>query len=175
MSIQARTLLRCSPRQVSMPHNLRFREQLVKPLQDITDSFRLLRRTSIAWFTMFIQTTLIADADRTTVVRSRMRPHFEQEAMLRHCPILTDIKVVANVIEATALVVTAKLFHTLVLIASGSRTMQHQEFYGVGRHHHFAVFHSGEECAFITHQLLPNRQRKFIINHPHFRKVISNL
>ena len=87
MSIQARTLLRCSPRQVSMPHNLRFREQLVKPLQDITDSFRLLRRTSIAWFTMFIQTTLIADADRTTVVRSRMRPHFEQEAMLRHCPI----------------------------------------------------------------------------------------
>ena len=87
MSIQARTLLRCSPRQVSMPHNLRFREQLVKPLQDITDSFRLLRRTSIAWFTMFIQTTLIADADRTAVVRSRMRPHFEQEAMLRHCPI----------------------------------------------------------------------------------------
>ena len=77
MSIQARTLLRCSPRQVSMPHNLRFREQLVKPLQDITDSFRLLRRTSIAWFTMFIQTTLIADADRIAVVRSRMSTHFE--------------------------------------------------------------------------------------------------
>ena len=157
MSIQARTLLRCSPRQVSMPHNLRFREQLVKPLQDITDSFRLLRRTSIAWFTMLIQSTFIADADRTAVVRSRMRPHFEQEAMLRHCPILTDIKVVANVIEATALVVTAKLFHTIVLIASGSRTMQHQESYGVGRHHHFAVFHFREECAFIPHQLLPNR------------------
>ena len=87
MSIQARTLLRCCPRQVSMPHNLRFREQLVKPLQDITDSFRLLRRTSIAWFTMFIQTTLIADADRTAVVRSRMSTHFEQEAMLRHGPI----------------------------------------------------------------------------------------
>ena len=87
ISIQARTLLRCCARQVTMPHNLRFREQFMKPRQDINDSFRLLRRTSIAWFTMFIQTTLIADADRTAVVRSRKSTHFEQEAMLRHCPI----------------------------------------------------------------------------------------
>ena len=62
ISIQTRTLLRCSARQVTMPHNLRFREQFMKPRQDINDSFSLLRRTSIAWFTMFIQTTLIADA-----------------------------------------------------------------------------------------------------------------
>ena len=47
------------------------------------------------------QSTLIADADGTTVVRSRMSTHFEQEAMLRHCTILTDIKVIADVIEAT--------------------------------------------------------------------------
>ena len=129
ISIQARTFLRRSPRQVPMPHNLRFWKKLMKASQYINDSFRLLRRASIAWLTMLIQATLIADADRTTVIWSRMCPHFEQEAMLRHGPILSDIKVVANVIEATALVVTAKLFHTIVLIASGSRTMQHQESY----------------------------------------------
>ena len=174
ISIQTRTLLRCSARQVTMPHDLRFREQFMKPRQDINHSFRLLRRTRIAWFTMFIQTTFIADADRTTVIRSRMCPHFEQEAMLRHGPILSDIKVVADVIETTALMVTSKLFHTIVLIASCSRAMQHQESHGVGRHYHLAVLQFREECAFIPHHLLPNTQRKFIINHPHFRKVISH-
>ena len=173
ISIQTRTLLRCSARQVTMPHNLRFREQFMKPRQDINDSFRLLRRTSIAWFTMFIQTTLIADADRTTVIRSRMCPHFEQEAMLRHGPILSDIKVVSDVIETTALMVTSKLFHTIVLIASCSRAMQHQESHGVGRHHHLAVLHFREECPFIPHHLLPNTQRKFIINHTNLSFLIS--
>ena len=123
ISIQTRTLLRCSARQVTMPHNLRFREQFMKPRQDINDSFSLFRCASIAWFTMFIQTTLIADADRTTVIWSRMCPHFEQEAMLRHGPILSDIKVVADVIETTTLMVTANLFHTIVLIASCSLTL----------------------------------------------------
>lgn len=174
MSIQARTFLRRSARQVPMPHNLRFREQLMKTSQYINDSFRLLRRTSIAWFTMFIQTTLIADADRTTVIRSRMCPHFEQKAMLRHGPILSDIKVVSDVIEATTLMAPSQLFHTIVLIASCSRAMQHQESHGVGRHHHLAVLHFREERALIAHHLLPNTQRKFLINHPHFRKVISH-
>ena len=164
MRIEARTFLRRSTRQIPMPHNLRFWKKLMKASQYINDSFSLFRCASIAWFTMLIQSTFIADADRTAVVRSRMSTHFEQEAMLRHCPILTDIKVVANVIEATALVVTAKLFHTIVLIASGSRTMQHQESYGVGRYHHFAVFHFREERTLIAHQLLPNTQRKFIGN-----------
>ena len=157
MSIQARTLLRCSPRQVSMPHNLRFREQLVKPLQDITDSFRLLRRASITRLRMLIQPTLVADADRTTVERSRMRPHFEQETMLRHATILADVEVVAHIIETTALMVASKLFHTIVLVASSSRAVQDQKLHGVSIHHQFAVLHSGEERAFITHQLLPNR------------------
>ena len=60
ISIQTRTLLRCCARQVTMPHNLRFREQFMKPRQDINDSFRLLRRTSIAWFTMFIRKSPLA-------------------------------------------------------------------------------------------------------------------
>ena len=87
MRIEARTFLRRSTRQIPMPHNLRFWKKLMKASQYINDSFSLFRCASIAWFTMFIQSTFIADADRTAVVRSRMRPHFEQEAMLRHCPI----------------------------------------------------------------------------------------
>ena len=36
---------------------------------------------------------------KTADVRSRLSPQFEQEAMLRHCPILTDIKEAANIRE----------------------------------------------------------------------------
>ena len=165
MSIQTRTLLRCSSRQVTMSYNLRFREQLMKTSQYINDSFCLLRCASVAWLAMLIQSTLIADTNRTTVVRSCMSTHFKQEAMLRHRTILSDIKVVADVVEATALVVTAKLFHTIVMVASGSRAMQDKESYGIGRHHQFAVLHSGKESALIAHQLLTDRQWEFFFNH----------
>ena len=165
MSIQTRTFLRRSARQVTMPRNLCFREQLMKTSQHINDSFGLLRRASVAWLAMLIKSSLVTDADRTTVVRSRMSTHFEQEAMLRHRTILSDIKVIADVIEATVFMVTAKLFHTIVLVASGSRAMQNQEFHGVGRHHQFAVLYFGKESALIAHRLLTDRQREFFFNH----------
>ena len=72
MSIQTRTFLRSSARQVTMPHNLRFRKQLMKTSQHINDSFCLLRCACVAWLVMFVQSTLVVDTDRTTVVLSRI-------------------------------------------------------------------------------------------------------
>lgn len=163
MSIQARTFLRRGAGQITMPHDFRLRKQPVKTRQYINDSFRLLRRSSITRLRMLIQSTLVADTDRTTVERSRMRPHFEQEAMLRHATILADVEVVAHIIETTALMVASKLFHTIVLVASSSRAVQDQKLHGVGIHHQFAVLHSGEECAFITHQLLPQSIKEIFL------------
>ena len=66
MSIQTRTSLRRSARQVTMPHNLRFREQLMKTSQHIHDSFCLLRRASVAWLALLIQSTFVTDGDGAT-------------------------------------------------------------------------------------------------------------
>ena len=154
MSVKTRTFLRGSARQVTMPHNLRLREKLVKSCQHIIDASRLLRGKCIARFAVLVKTALIADADGTTVVRSRMSTHLQEETMLRHRTILSDIKVIADVIEAPLLVVTSHLFSTIVLVAACSRAMQYQIFHGVGTHHQLAVLHSGEECPLIAHQLL---------------------
>lgn len=92
MGIQTRTSLRCSARQVVMPHYLRFRKQLMQLIQQFDNTFSLCLGASIAWLAMLIQTTLVADAYRTAVVRSAMCPHLQQFAMLRNGTILMNIK-----------------------------------------------------------------------------------
>ena len=146
-SIQTRTLFGSSPRQIPMPHNLRFRKESLQILEKIHESLFLFSRHGVARLALLIKPTLIADADRASIIRSGMSTHLQQLAMLRHRTILSDIEVVADVIRATDLMVTSKLFHTIVLITSGSRSMQHQKSHRVGRHHVFAVFNSGEECT----------------------------
>ena len=135
MCIQTRTSLWCSARQVVMPQNLCSRKQLMQLVQQFDDTLRLLLGASIAWFAMLIQSTLVADANRTAVVRATMRPHLQQFAMLRNGAILTNVKMVADGAKATLLMVTHQLFHTIILIASGSRTMQNQESNTLGRLH----------------------------------------
>ena len=76
-----------------------------------------------------------------------MSTNFQQLAVLRHRAILSDVEVIADIIKTTCLMVTAQLFHTIVLIATGSRAMQHEKSHRVGRHHVFAVLNSGEECT----------------------------
>ena len=67
-SIQTRTFLRRSARQVTMPHNLRLREELVKIDKQVLDSLVLLRSQGIARLALLIQPSLVADADRATVI-----------------------------------------------------------------------------------------------------------
>ncbi len=133
-SIQARTLFGSSSRQVPMPHNLRFRKENLQIPEKIHESRFLLSRHGIARVAFLIQTSLIADADRTSIIRSGMSPHLQQHPMLRHLPILSDVEMIADIIKPTSLMVTSQLFHTIVLIASASRAMQNQIFNVVSRH-----------------------------------------
>ena len=109
MGIQTRTSLGCSTWQVMMPHNLRFRKEFMQLIQQFDNTFSLCLGASIAWLAMLIQTTLVADADRTAVVRSAMRPHLQQLAMLRNGSILTNIKMVADGTKATLLMITVSI------------------------------------------------------------------
>ena len=133
-SIQTRTLFGSCPRQIPMPHNLRFRKENLQIPKKINESRFLLSGYGIARLALLIQSTLIADADRASIIRSGMSTHLQQHSMLRHLPILTDVEVVADVIKPTSFMVTSQLFNTIVLIASASRAMQNQIFNVVSRH-----------------------------------------
>ena len=76
-SIQARTLFGSSPRQIPMPHDLRFRKENLQISEKIHESRFLLSGHGVAWLAMLIQTTFIADADRTSIIRSGMRPYLQ--------------------------------------------------------------------------------------------------
>ena len=127
-SIQTRTLLWSSPRQISVSHDLRFRKENLQIPEKIHESLFLLNRHGVARVAFLIQTSLIADADRASIIRSGMSTNLQQHPMLRHRSILSDIEVIADVIKPTRLMVTSQLFNTIVLIASACRAMQNQIF-----------------------------------------------
>ena len=145
--IQARTLFGSSPRQVPMPHDLRFRKENLQIPEKVNESRFLFDGHGIARLALLIKPSFIADADRASIIRTGMSPYLQQLAVLRHRTIFSDVEVIADIIKPTCLMVTSQLFHTIVLIASGSRAMQHQKSHRVGRHHVFAGFNSGEECT----------------------------
>ena len=133
-SIQTRTLFGSSPRQIPMPHNLRFRKENLQIPEKVNESRFLLSGHGVARLALLIEPSLIADADRASIIRSGMSPHLQQLTVLRHRTILTDVEVVADVIKPTRLMVASQLFYTIVLIASASRAMQNQIFNVVSRH-----------------------------------------
>ena len=102
MSIQTRTFLRRSVWQVTMSHNLRFWEQLVKIGKQIRDTLLLRISHRIAWLAMLIQATLIADTDGAPIIRNTMRTDLQHFPMLANPSILTDIEVIANATKAAS-------------------------------------------------------------------------
>ena len=98
-SIQARTLLWSSPGQIPMPHNLRFRKENLQIPEKINESRFLLSGHGVARLAFLIEPTLIADADRTSIIRSGMSPHLQQLTVLRHRSILSDVEVIADIIS----------------------------------------------------------------------------
>ena len=132
--IQTRTLLWSCPRQVPMPHDLRFRKENLQIPEKIHESLFLLNRHGVARVAFLIQTSLIADADRTSIIRSGMSPYLQQHSVLRHRSILSDVEMVTDVIKPTSLMVASQQFHTIVLIASACRAMQNKIFNVVSRH-----------------------------------------
>ena len=134
VSIQTRTLFWSCPRQIPVPNNLRFRKENLQIPEKIHESLFLLNRHCVARVALLIKTTLIADADRASIIRSGMSTHLQQLSVLCHRTILTNVKVIADIIKPTCLMVTSQLFHTIVLIASACRAMQNQIFNVVSRH-----------------------------------------
>ena len=84
-----------------MPHNLRFRKECLQISEKINESRFLFSCHGIASPAMLIQTTLVADANRASIIRSGMSPHLQQLTVLRYRPILPDIEVIADIIKPT--------------------------------------------------------------------------
>ena len=105
--IQARTLLGSCPRQVPMPHDLRFRKENLQIPEKVNESRFLFDGHGIARLALLIKPSFIADADRASIIRSGMSTNFKQLAVLRHRTILTDIEVIADIIKPTCLMVTS--------------------------------------------------------------------
>ena len=61
-------------------------------VQQFDNTLSLCLGAGIAWLAMLIQTTFVADANRTAVVRAAMSPHLQQFTVLRDGAILTDVK-----------------------------------------------------------------------------------
>ena len=130
-----------------MPDNFSFREQPFQNNQQFLNSLKLQRIQGVARLALLIQTSFITDADRASIIRSGMSPHLQQHSVLRTGTILSDIEVVADIIEATCLMVPSHLFYRIVLVTTSSTAVQHEKSHRVGRHHVFAVLNSGEECT----------------------------
>lgn len=109
MRVEAGTVLGSRTRQITMTNNLGIGEHLMKDGQQVSQPFSLGRRTGVARQSVLVQSTLIADADGTVVVRHGVSPHFQQHAVLRHRTIATDVEVIPNLAELTRTMVTPSI------------------------------------------------------------------
>ena len=136
-----------------MTDNLRLRKHLVEDSEQVGEPVVLGLGECVARLALLIQTTLVADADGTAVVRTGMSTYLEQIAVLALGSVTADIEVITHLAEAARLMVTLQLFNTVVLIASRGRAMKDKIKDTLGRAHHCAVFHLGEERALVAHRL----------------------
>lgn len=95
MSVEARTSLGRSRRQITMADNLGTGKHLMKDRQQVSQSLRLSRRADVAGQSVLVQSALIADTDGTVVVRHGMSPDLKQHAVLCHGSVTADIEVIA--------------------------------------------------------------------------------
>ena len=88
----------------------------MKDGQQASQPFSLSRSTGVARQSVIVQPTLIADADGIMVVRHGVSPYFQQQAMLCHRTVASDIEVIPNLAEVTRTMVTEQLLHSVVLV-----------------------------------------------------------
>lgn len=135
MRVEAGTGLRSRIRQITMTNNLGIGKHLMKNDQQARQPFGLSWRTGVARQSVLVQSSLVADADGTMVVRHGVSAYFQQHPVLRHRTVASDIEVIANLAELTRTMVTEQLLHSVVLVAPCSRAVQNQITNVVGRHH----------------------------------------
>ena len=98
--IQTRTLFGSSPRQIPMPHNLRFRKENLQIPEKVNESRFLLSCHGVARFALLIEPSLIADADRMPVMVLAMRSHLFQRSSAVNLSVTGDIEMISYVREA---------------------------------------------------------------------------
>ena len=79
------------------------RKETVQFPQQFQQGRFLLRSAGVGKITLFVQPTLVADADGTAVEATGMCPDFQQTAVLRHNAALADVEMIPDGAEATAL------------------------------------------------------------------------
>lgn len=84
---------------------------------------------------------------------------------MRDGPVLADVEMVTYGTEATCLVGFHEVLHGEVLVATRSRTMEYQITDTLCRPHEVPVLHSGEERAFVTHNLPADCHWKTVMYH----------
>jgi hypothetical protein len=103
--IEARAIARPCSRHIPMPHHNRLGKHPLQYQDQILQLLTLRKRAGIRRFARRIQPALVADPNRTTVVRSAVGSHFQQVTVLGHSTVLSYIKVVANLPEPPLAVV----------------------------------------------------------------------
>ena len=99
MRVEAGTGLGRRTRQITMTDNLGIGKHLMKDGQQVRQPFGLGRRTGVTRQSVLVQSSLVADADGTMVVRHGVSPHFQQHAVLRHRTVTADVEVIPNLAE----------------------------------------------------------------------------
>lgn len=136
-----------------MTDNLSLREHLVEDGEQVGEPVVLSLGECVARLALLIQTALVADADGTAVVGTGMSTHLEQIAVLALGAVTADIEVITHLAKAACLMVTLEHRLGIVLVAPRSRAVKDKVKDTLGRAHHCAVFHLGEERALVAHRL----------------------
>ena len=135
-----------------MTDNLRLREHLVEDGEQVGKPVVLSLGERVARLALLIQPTLVADADGTAVVRTGISTYLEQIAVLALGSVTADIEVITHLAKAPCLMVTLEHRLGIVLVAPRSRAVKDKVKDTLGRAHHCAVFHLGEERALVAHR-----------------------
>lgn len=117
---------RCT--QLIMPHNLCFRILMFENRQQIKQREALRLCSRICRATILIQPAFITYPDTVPVETSHVRTGLRYWATMVKFPIAGDIKMIADILEATLQMTLPKLLYGEGNIAARRAAMNHQQF-----------------------------------------------
>lgn len=96
-----------------MTENLGTGEHLMKDSQQIRRPFSLGKCACVARQSVLVQSSLVADADGTMVVRHGVSPHLHQYPMLHQRTVATDIEVMLWIYSTVS---TYRIFSNILIV-----------------------------------------------------------
>ena len=125
----------------------------------------LLLRPCVLGISLFVETSLIADAYGAAVEGAAVSTHLEQTAVLRNAPVAADVEMIADGAESARLVVAQERLHGIVPVAWRSRAVEHDVPHTFCRHHRHSILHLREQGSLVEHLLSANGDWKHILYH----------